>query len=65
MSEVAGSDVEIGGVSMNDTVIRSEFDAVRWAVATSLVVALVFVSALYPAWRASRLDPVESMRTYG
>lgn len=65
VAELAGGkDMDIAGVSLNDTVIRSVLDPLRWTLATLLVVGLIFASSLYPAWRASRLDPVEAMRTF-
>lgn len=64
IAEMSGGDMDIAGVSMNDTVIRSVLDPIRWTIATLLVVALIFASSLYPAWRAARLDPVEAMRTF-
>ncbi len=64
-SELLGdTEVDMAGVSLNDVVIRSKLDPLRWATATLAVVVLIFASALYPAIRASRLDPVQAMRTY-
>lgn len=64
LSKLSGGELDIAGVSMNDTIIRSQFDALRWGAATGVVVLVILASSLYPAWRAMRLDPVEAMRTY-
>jgi ABC-type lipoprotein release transport system permease subunit len=57
-------DLEIAGVSMVDTLIRSELRPAKWAGAAAGVFGLVMFSCLYPAWRAIRLDPAAAMRTY-
>ncbi len=59
-----GADIDIGGVSLHDMTIRSQLDPLRWTIATLIVVGLIFVSALYPAMKAARLNPVDAMRTY-
>ncbi|MCB9727073.1 MAG: ABC transporter permease [Deltaproteobacteria bacterium] len=58
------TDLEVSGVILEDMVIRSHLDPARWAIACVVVFALVLLSALYPAWRATRVDPVVAMRTY-
>ncbi len=57
-------DVEIAGVDFADMVMRSQIVPGKWIVASVLVAAVTIVSALYPAWRASRLAPAEAMRFY-
>jgi ABC-type lipoprotein release transport system permease subunit len=59
-----GAEIDIGGVSLHDMTIRSQLDPLRWGIATALVAALIFASALYPAMKAARLNPVDAMRTY-
>lgn len=57
-------EIEISGVDMADMVIRSTITPAKW-IAASVLVALASVgSALYPAWRATRLAPSEAMRFY-
>jgi ABC-type lipoprotein release transport system permease subunit len=63
MTEVYG-EMEMSGVAMTDWLLRSQIDPTEWIVATVGVIVLVFVSSLYPAWRATRLDPAQAMRTY-
>jgi ABC-type lipoprotein release transport system permease subunit len=59
-----GAEIDIAGVSFHDMIIRSQLDPLRWSIATGLVSALIFASALYPAMKAARLNPVDAMRTY-
>jgi predicted permease len=40
----------------------ARLDPLAWIGAVSLLVVVAFVAALVPAWRASRLDPVETLR---
>lgn len=54
-------EMEFAGIVF-DTTIRSRLEAgdvVRW---TLLVIGIAVLSAVYPALRASRLEPVEAMR---
>lgn len=60
-----GTEIELSGVSMTDMIISSKLDVERWMNASLTVFGLVVASALYPAWRASRLEPAEAMRFYG
>jgi ABC-type lipoprotein release transport system permease subunit len=58
-------DMEVSGVDFASMVMRSKLNPLKW-VAASILVALVTIgSALYPAWRASRLAPSEAMRFFG
>ena len=57
-------DLQVGDVAMMDTIISSTLRWERWGVACGFVALMVCVSALYPAWRASRQDPAQAMRTY-
>lgn len=59
-----GTELEISGVVLEDTVIRSVLEPARWALTCLAVLVLVTLSALYPAWRATRMSPADAMRTY-
>jgi ABC-type lipoprotein release transport system permease subunit len=64
MAEMGMGDFEMGGVAMDDMVIRSTLDPLKWALGTLAVFFVVIFSCLYPAWRATRLAPAEAMRFY-
>lgn len=55
---------EVSGVALEDMIMRSVFVPSDWAISVLFVFIMVTISALYPAWRATRLDPAQAMRTY-
>jgi ABC-type antimicrobial peptide transport system permease subunit len=57
-------DMEISGVDFASMVMRSTITPVKWTVASIMVAVITLGSAVYPAWRASRLAPAEAMRFY-
>ena len=57
-------EMELSGVDFADMVMRSEVNPIKWFAASVLVALVTLGSALYPAWRASRLEPAEAMRSY-
>jgi ABC-type lipoprotein release transport system permease subunit len=57
-------DIEISGIDMADMVIRSTITPAKWVAASVLVAVASLLSALYPAWKATRLAPAEAMRFY-
>lgn len=57
-------EMEVSGVDFADLVIYSTIQPARWAFASAIVAFFTVASALYPAWRASRLAPAEAMRFY-
>jgi len=54
-------DMQVAGIVISGTMYSqlSAGDVVLW---TAVVIAIVLVSALYPATRVTRLDPLEAMR---
>ncbi|MCA9622436.1 MAG: ABC transporter permease [Myxococcales bacterium] len=58
---LAGGNYELAGITIGGKLYSrlSVGVVVRW---TLVVIGLVIASATYPAWRASRLEPVEAMR---
>ncbi|MEZ4461950.1 MAG: FtsX-like permease family protein [bacterium] len=64
MADLYGTDVQMGGVTMVDTVVRSKINITRWVNATLSVLALVMLGAVYPAFKASRMNPSQSMRFF-
>jgi len=59
-----GETIEIGGIALTDSVIRSKIDPASWLGATLSVFLMVLLSAAYPAFKASRLAPARAMRFY-
>ena len=57
-------EIEISGVDLSDLVFYSTVNPTKWLFATLLVAGATVASAIYPAWRASRLAPAEAMRFY-
>jgi ABC-type lipoprotein release transport system permease subunit len=57
--------MEVSGVDFAAMVMRSKIIPFKWVLASISVAVVTVGSALYPAWRASRLAPSEAMRFFG
>ena len=57
-------EIEISGIDFSDLVFYSSIVPIKWLSATILVAGSTVASAIYPAWRASRLAPAEAMHFY-
>jgi ABC-type lipoprotein release transport system permease subunit len=57
-------DLEISGIDFADLVMHSTINPKKWIIASIFVAVATVGSAVYPAWRASRLAPAEAMRFY-
>jgi ABC-type lipoprotein release transport system permease subunit len=64
LAAFSGMKIEWGGVILDDVRLRTAIDPARWLVGGAAVALIVLASALYPAWKATRLDPAQAMRTY-
>ncbi len=64
LSTYGVEEIEMSGVDMADLVMYSTIDPLKWGIASALVAVTTIASALYPAWRATRLAPAEAMRFY-
>ncbi len=64
LSSYGIEEIEISGVDMADLVMYSTINPLKWGIASALVAVTTVASALYPAWRATRLAPAEAMRFY-
>jgi len=64
MAGFGTSEVQISGVDLSDLVFYSTIRPWKWLIASVLVGGSTMASALYPAWRASRLAPAEAMRFF-
>ncbi|MCO4763347.1 MAG: ABC transporter permease, partial [Myxococcales bacterium] len=64
VAEMYGMELGVGDVSLADLILRSELRPHKWLIATAGAGSLVMLSALYPAWRATRMAPAEAMRFY-
>jgi ABC-type lipoprotein release transport system permease subunit len=58
-------EMELSGVDFASLIMRSRITPVKWIAASVLVAMVTVGSALYPAWRASRLAPAQAMRYFG
>lgn len=57
-------EIQISGVDLSDLVFYSTITPSRWILASVLVAVATVASAIYPAWKASRLAPSEAMRFF-
>lgn len=64
LAAFGGGGFDVSGVVLESTILRSHIVPMRWIGASLAVFLMVLLSSIYPAWRATRVDPVEAMRTY-
>lgn len=64
MASYGLEDMELAGVDLSDLVMYSTITPIKWVWASVLVAVATVASALYPAWRATRLAPAEAMRFF-
>jgi ABC-type lipoprotein release transport system permease subunit len=64
MNDLYGTDIEMGGITMVDTILHSKINPPRWIKATISVLGLVMLGAVYPAYKASKLNPSQAMRFF-
>ena len=57
-------EVEVAGIDFSDMVMYSTINPLKWGIGSVVVALATIGSAVYPAWRASRLAPAEAMRFY-
>jgi ABC-type lipoprotein release transport system permease subunit len=62
-SVVGGEGASTGGVAM-DFVIRGGWDFARVAKYSAGAIVFTLLAAAWPAWRVTRLEPVEAMRAH-
>lgn len=54
----------LSGTLLGGFKLRSVLVLRRWGSGVAGILGVILLSSIYPAWRASLLDPVEAMRTY-
>ena len=64
LSATMEMDMEISGVNLDMMMIHSHLDPGRWITGSVVIFVFVCLSALYPAFKATRLAPSEAMRFY-
>ncbi|MEJ2217430.1 MAG: FtsX-like permease family protein [Gemmatimonadota bacterium] len=64
MASYGLDEIDVSGVDMSDLVMYSTIVPIKWIIASILVAVATIGSAVYPAWRASRLAPAEAMRFF-
>lgn len=57
-------EMEISGVDISDLVIYSVINPAKWIAASVFVAGATLASAIYPAWKATRIAPAEAMRFF-
>ena len=64
MAQMVDGEMQVSGVGVSDLVMRSRMTPVKWLWGTAGVVGLIFLSAAYPAWKATKLAPTKAMEFY-
>ncbi len=60
-AELAGGSMEASGVALN-SLIHSDLSPSKTVIFSLMALAITVISAVYPAWRASRLSPVDCLQ---
>ena len=64
ISSMGIEEMEMSGIDFSKLVMYSTIVPARWIIGSVVIAVATVASAVYPAWRAARLEPAEAMRFY-